>query len=112
MRREERLTRGSQIVAVFERGKVWANEYLVLRAMPNGLNLSRFGFIASKKVGKKAVVRNRVKRLLREARRAVPVRPGWDVMIVARNRTAEAPYREIEKAMKSLLQRAGLWEPT
>lgn len=112
MRREQRLSRGSQIAAVFEHGKAWTNEYLALRAMPNGLDFSRFTFIASKKVGKKAVVRNRVKRLLRESMRANPVRSGWDLVAVARSRAAEAPYREIERAVQSLLRRSGLREQT
>ncbi|MFA4836918.1 MAG: ribonuclease P protein component [Dehalococcoidia bacterium] len=108
MRRDERLTKGSQIAAVFKQGKAWANGFMVLKAMPNGLAFSRFGFIVSKKVGKKAVVRNRVKRLLREVARVTPIEQGWDVMIIARSEAAGARYRDIERAMLSLLNRANL----
>ena len=108
MRREQRLTSSSQFDAVFKNGKVWATDVAVMRAIPNGLAFSRFGIIVSKKVGKKAVVRNRVKRLLREVVRLTPIQPGWDVVIVARRQAAEAGFREIEPAMLSLLNRAGL----
>ena len=108
MRREQRLTNSSQFDAVFKNGKVWATDVAVLRTMPNGLEFSRFGIIVSKKVGKKAVVRNRVKRLLREVVRLTPIQPGWDVVIVARRQAAEAGYREVEPAILGLLNRAGL----
>ena len=108
MRREQRLTSSLQFNAVFKNGKVWATDVAVLRAMPNELDASRFGIIVSKRVGKKAVVRNRVKRLLREVLRLTPIQSGWDVIVIARPLAAEAGYREIEAGILGLLNRAGL----
>ena len=108
MRKEERLTRSSQFAAVFREDKYWANDFLVLKAMPNGLEQSRFGFVASKKVGN-AVIRNRTRRLLREAARLTPVRSGWDIVIIARKGAAGKNYGEIEPALSKLLKRADLY---
>jgi ribonuclease P protein component len=68
----------------------------------------RVGFSVSKKVGK-AVVRNRVKRRLREAvRHELPsIRPGTDLVFIARSAAAEASYWEIAEAVQAALRRAG-----
>lgn len=107
MRKAERLTRSFQFAAVFKHGNTRANNLMVLRSMPNGLDLSRFGFVASKKVGG-AVVRNRVRRRLREAARLTPVQPGWDVVVIARKEAVGASYADIEKTFTRLLSRGQL----
>jgi ribonuclease P protein component len=53
-------------------------------------------------------MRNRTKRLFREIMRHMPLRPGWDIIFIARPRIAGVSYAEVEKAVKELLFRAGL----
>ena len=77
--------------------------------MPNGLPLSRYGFSVGKRLGK-AVARNRVKRLLREGMRLTPIKPGWDMVFIARSRASAANYHRLKEAMEELLARAGLLE--
>ena len=107
MRRHLRLRRRKDFDAVFGQGRAWANQFLVLRSVPNQLEHNRFGFVTSKRVGK-AVVRNRVRRRLREAVRSLPSRPGWDVVISAKRAASEADFHQLKAALADLLGRARL----
>ena len=107
MRGEGWLRKPAQYAVVYGEGRSWANSLLVVKALPNGLALSRYGFSISRRVGK-AVTRNRVKRLLREISRASPTEMGWDVVVIARPATAAIDYDSLSKAARDLLLRAGL----
>jgi ribonuclease P protein component len=103
------LTNRAQYTLVYRQGKVWATSLLVMKAMPNGLSLSRYGFSVTKKVGK-AVQRNRLKRLLREIMRLQSLRPGWDIVFIARSVAVNTDYHQLERAVTKLLTRAQLLE--
>jgi ribonuclease P protein component len=80
-----------------------------MKAMPNGSTLSRYGFSVTKKVGK-AVQRNRLKRLLREIMRLQSLKPGWDIVFMARPVAVDADYHQLERVVSELLARAQLLE--
>ena len=107
MRNELRLRGRKAFDAVFQQGRLWANGLLVLRVAPNGLEHNRYGFVISKRLGK-AVVRNKVRRRLREGLRTLSPRPGWDIVISARGAAAQADYSALRRAVASLLARAGI----
>ena len=70
---------------------------------------ARIGFSVSKRVGA-AVIRNRVKRRLREAirRRLWKTQPGWDMILIARPEAADAQYAALADEVYDLLRRARL----
>lgn len=105
----EYITRPKEYAMVYARGNTWAGDLVVVRALPNGLPLSRCGFSVSKRVGK-AVVRNRVKRRLREILRRTRLRAGWNIVFIARPAAAAADYASLRKAIEALLTRADLLE--
>ena len=105
MGEKEKLRKNSEFAAVYERGRTWSTDLVVLKALPNGLEWTRYGFVAGKRLGK-AVVRNHIKRLLREVVRATPTKSGWDLVLIARSQAATAKYHELEVAVAGLLRRA------
>ena len=109
MRDERYLTKPREYQDVHRRGRSWSSNAVVLKVIPNGLDFSRYGFSVSKRVGK-AVVRNRVKRRLREIMRTRKLVPGQDLVIVARTVAAESSYSTMESSVNSLLKRARLLE--
>lgn len=104
MQRRFRLTGDKRFSQLHEEGRSIANQLLVIRILPNGLDRSRFGFLVNKRIGN-AVVRNRVKRRLREVVRLTPVKTGWDAIFIARRGTAKAEYHQLKQATHDLLRR-------
>ena len=85
------------------------NGYLVLYARKNHSTTNRVGLTVSKKLGH-AVVRNRVRRRLREIYRLNEdkLSAGWDIVIVARSRCVNADFGKMTHAFLSLAEKAGI----
>ncbi len=108
MERARRLRKGEEFDTAYRKGTVTGGPLLALRRTPNGLEVTRWGFAVGKRLSKRAVVRNRTKRRLREAARVIPVVPGYDVIVTARQGATEAPFAELRAALLALLKRARL----
>ena len=104
-----RLKRSADVTVVQKQGRSWRHPLCILLSKRGDAEASRFAFIASKRVGK-AVVRNRVKRLLREAVRLHldDIQPGWDCVWIARPQLSQASFAEVETAVLHLLAQAKL----
>jgi ribonuclease P protein component len=109
VRRRYRLRSKDRFQQVRRQGRSYKHPLLILVALPNDLPYSRFGFTASRRVGN-AVQRNRARRLMREAiRLRLPdIRPGWDVVCIARKPLPQATFRDVQAACDQLLARARL----
>lgn len=95
---------------VYKKGKTFANHFLVLYVLETEELAGRVGFAAGKKLGC-AVVRNRVKRLLRECYRLhqPELRAGLALILVGRKPVTEASCQETEKAFLAIGKRAGIF---
>lgn len=87
----------------------FANGMLVLYARPNRLGVNRVGITTGKKLGH-AVVRNRARRRLREVYRLNEhlFKPGYDIVVVARNRCVDADFQKLTQGYLALAQKAGI----
>ncbi|MDE6619502.1 MAG: ribonuclease P protein component, partial [Lachnospiraceae bacterium] len=85
---------------VYSGTKSYANKYLVMYVLENGLDKNRLGISVSKKVGN-SVVRHHVTRLIRESYRLHEdmFRSGLDIVVVARVSAKDVKYAEIESAL-------------
>lgn len=94
---------------LYAKGKSAAAPALVLYVRRNGSRENRLGLTVSTKVGC-AVVRNRIRRRLREIYRLNEdkLTGGCDVVVVARTRAAQSSYRQLEKSFLYLADKLGL----
>lgn len=86
------------------RGRTRADRLLVVHYVANSQQHDRFGISTGRRLGG-AVVRNRLRRRIREILRAAPpgVAQGWDILVVARPGSASASFDELRAALEHLL---------
>ena len=109
MKRKFRLTRTTDFKRVRRFGKSYAHPLVVLITSPNQALMVHVGVTASRSVGG-AVDRNRAKRRIRAAIEPLfpALRPGWDLIFLARKAILQADFKEIQAAFFSLLKSANL----
>ena len=112
-----RLKKNFEFKIVYRRGKSFANEILVMYILNNKKNkdkdfsfYNKIGVSVSKKVGN-SVVRSRCKRLISESFRLNYdyMTKGYDFVFIARNPIKGKDYSDVEKSMKNLIKKAGLY---
>ncbi|MBI2849200.1 MAG: ribonuclease P protein component [Chloroflexi bacterium] len=104
-----KLAKNWQFQRVFSNGKSHVGQILVLYALPNAEPITRVGIAPGKKIGG-SVVRNRLKRTIREAYRRWMGRVpgGYDLILIPRGRALQATFEELVAALGGLLMKAGL----
>ncbi len=109
MHKHMRLRSASDFRRLREEGSVYRHPFLLLSFAPNNLVHNRYGFITAKHLGK-AVVRNRVRRLLRESTRQIEgnIRPGYDIVLIARRHVVGQSHEAILKCLLDALARSDL----
>ena len=111
MKRCFSLKRNKQFRQVYRKGKSVASRELVMIYAKSRSDTIHVGFSVGKKLGN-SVVRNRVKRRLREAFGPnIPLlQPGYDMIIIAREAAKEATFSSLTDSIRYLLRKAGLYQ--
>ena len=103
------LKENSVFRRLYRRGACAGNRFLVIYCRRNGGTTSRLGLTVSPKLGH-AVVRNRIRRRLREIYRAQEptLKKGYDLVIVARHGAVEGSFSQLTRAFSALADKLGL----
>ncbi|WP_457568602.1 ribonuclease P protein component [Desulfurobacterium sp.] len=106
---DERIKKTRDFKSVFEAGKSLGGSTVALYFVMKNTGKPRAGFIASKRFSKRAVDRNRAKRLMREVFRLnkhklVPC----DIVFIARKGLKGASYKDVEKDFLDIALKAGI----
>ncbi len=108
--KQYRLKKNKDFELTFKKGEALNGRFLFLKLRINNLEISRFGFVIGKKVSNKAVIRNKLKRQLREIIRnnLSNIKSGFDIIIIVKPGIVDRDCREVEEEAMELLGRAGL----
>lgn len=104
-----KLRNSREFRQVYDNGESRANRYLVIFFIKNNLGYNRVGFSTTKKVGN-SVVRNKIKRLMKESYRIVnpDIKQGYDIVFLTRQRANEADFKAVLSAMRHAVKISGL----
>lgn len=105
-RRGQRLTAAADFTRCYREGARWRAPYFTVHAYRRGEGVARLGLAVGKAIGP-AVVRNRVKRRLREIFRLhlQQIPGGYDLFVRAAPASASASYRQLEATFCDVLTR-------
>jgi len=107
---KRKLSKTSEFKKVFSEGRRIEGKNLTIFTLKNDYNFNRPGIIVKKETGK-AVVRNKIKRRLREAFRLInkKLSPGYDIIMLAKINIRESGYFEICHDLESLFNKGKLF---
>ena len=111
MKRTMTVKENYEFRRIYAKGRSGVSPYLVVYIRPNRRGRNRLGVTVSTKLGH-AVVRNRVRRRIREIFRLSQgkMKQGYDCIVVARTRAAHADYWELKRAFEKMCKKLDLWE--
>ena len=106
--KKNRIQKKRDIERIFKEGKSFKEGFLVLKTAKNNLNIARFGFIVSQKISKKANVRNKIKRRLRETIRLKIklLKPNTDNLFISLPGIERKEFKNIKETIEKLFKKA------
>ena len=107
LKKANRLSKNKEFNRLFKSGRSAYGESLGLKVAPNELGLARVAILVNKKVSKRAVKRNLIKRRLRDIfqQNWLTVLSGYDTVIICLPKTLDKTYLELEKELAGLVAR-------
>lgn len=95
---------------IYKKGRSFVSPLIVVYVLKNKKGFNRIGITTSKKIGK-AFMRNRARRIIREAFRSyeVKLQKGYDLVFVARTKTCLAKEQGVEKALGGIFSKSKLF---
>ena len=110
--KQHRLKKRGDFDRAHRKGKPFRGRFLAAKVVVNGGEHSRFGYMVSKKVNKRAVVRGRIRRRLREATRALlpNLKQGLDVVVMTRPESADKTFEELKAELETTFRKARLFK--
>jgi ribonuclease P protein component len=107
LEQKNRIKKKKEIEEIFKKGQSFKQDFLILKTLKNNLTFSRFCFVVPKKVSKKAVDRNKIKRRIRQAVRLITnFENNTDNLIIALSEAKEKTFQEIEQTLRKLFKKA------
>ncbi|MFF2754485.1 ribonuclease P protein component [Psychrobacillus sp. NPDC058041] len=105
MNNKQRVKKNKEFQTIFKKGQSYANRQFVVYCLEKEQDYFRVGLSVSKKVGN-AVVRNRIKRYIRQTFLELKdqVDPNKDYIIIARNPAAKLDFHESKKSLEHVLK--------
>ncbi len=102
---KNRLSKKKDFEKIFQKGKGFKIDFLYLKYLNNNLDYNRFGFVVSKKIAKKAVIRNQIKRELKREIKENPIKnkETKDIILIVLKKPEEIK-KTITKALKLLCE--------
>ena len=104
LRRVERVRRRPEYEAIYEQGRRLSGRLMTVFVQANTLSRARLGIAATRKLGS-AVIRNRAKRLVREAFRRHKPAAGLDIVVIPRREMLGADFRRVEADYVAAVER-------
>ncbi|MBQ2135737.1 MAG: ribonuclease P protein component [Clostridia bacterium] len=107
------IKRNNDFLRLYRRGKSAADSHVICYVAPNKFGKVRLGITTSKKIGN-AVRRNRARRVLRAAFREIlpEIRPGFDIILVARTKTTFTKSTALTPILTAQLRKLGALQST
>jgi ribonuclease P protein component len=103
-----RIKKRGDFDKIFKKGKSLKEGFLILKTAKNNFDKSRFAFIISQKVSKKAVVRNKIRRRLAQVIKLnfKNIKGGADIVLIVLPGAEKEDFLSIKKSLDNLLTKA------
>ncbi|MFA5109620.1 MAG: ribonuclease P protein component [Patescibacteria group bacterium] len=112
LKKGNRISKNKEFDRVFKAGQSFYSKVLGFKAAPTDLDAFRLGVLINTKISKKAVVRNRFKRQIRQIiqNRLDKLKPGYDLVIIVLPLILDKNFQELEKNIETGLKRLNLYK--